>query len=414
MSKDYFRFGSNHRKRFPVGGPLDWVQILQQQAAWSSNNKAENRLTPQQAIELYDNAPLHQIMAAAMERRKSMHPEGTVTYLIDRNINYTNICTINCQFCSFYRPPNHPETYTQTFEEISARVLELEQIGGSRILMQGGVNPELPISWYQELISDLVKHHPTIALDCFSPIEIEGIAEVSGLSTLEVLQNFQSAGMHGLPGGGAEMLVESVRKDVSPKKGLPENWLKVMQEAQSLGLTTSATNVFGFGEGAAERVEHMRKLRQLQDHSLEKYSIGFTSFIAWPVQLEVNSFGRRNRGQNKFELGAGSSEYLRHVAVSRLFFDNIENIQSSWPTMGISVAQMALLGGANDIGSTMMEENVVSASGTTKLSASEEELQDLILRAGFRPKRRDSDYNILPTEIVAAEVSSMKAPTPVQ
>ncbi len=414
MSKDYFRFGSNHRKRFPVGGPLDWVQILQQQAAWSSNNKAENRLTPQQAIELYDNAPLHQIMAAAMERRKSMHPEGTVTYLIDRNINYTNICTINCQFCSFYRPPNHPETYTQTFEEISARVLELEQIGGSRILMQGGVNPELPISWYQELISDLVKHHPTIALDCFSPIEIEGIAEVSGLSTLEVLQNFQSAGMHGLPGGGAEMLVESVRKDVSPKKGLPENWLKVMQEAQSLGLTTSATNVFGFGEGAAERVEHMRKLRQLQDHSLEKYSIGFTSFIAWPVQLEVNSFGRRNRGQNKFELGAGSSEYLRHVAVSRLFFDNIENIQSSWPTMGISVAQMALLGGANDIGSTMMEENVVSASGTTKLSASEEELQDVILRAGFRPKRRDSDYNILPTEIVAAEVSSMKAPTPIQ
>ncbi|MBT5254551.1 MAG: CofH family radical SAM protein [Euryarchaeota archaeon] len=353
-------------------------------------------------------------MAAAMERRKSMHPEGTVTYLIDRNINYTNICTINCQFCSFYRPPNHPETYTQTFEEISARVLELEQIGGSRILMQGGVNPELPISWYQELISDLVKHHPTIALDCFSPIEIEGIAEVSGLSTLEVLQNFQSAGMHGLPGGGAEMLVESVRKDVSPKKGLPENWLKVMQEAQSLGLTTSATNVFGFGEGAAERVEHMRKLRQLQDHSLEKYSIGFTSFIAWPVQLEVNSFGRRNRGQNKFELGAGSSEYLRHVAVSRLFFDNIENIQSSWPTMGISVAQMALLGGANDIGSTMMEENVVSASGTTKLSASEEELQDVILRAGFRPKRRDSDYNILPTEIVAAEVSSMKAPTPIQ
>jgi len=414
LSKDHFRFGSNYRKRFPVGGPLDWVHILQQQANWSVSEKSQYRLTSQQATELYDNAPLHQLMAAAMERRKSMHPEGTVTYLIDRNINYTNICTINCQFCSFYRPPNHSETYTQTFEEISARVVELEQIGGSRILMQGGVNPELPISWYQELISDLVKHHPTIALDCFSPIEIEGIAEVSGLSTLEVLQNFQSAGMHGLPGGGAEMLVESVRKDVSPKKGLPENWLKVMQEAQSLGLTTSATNVFGFGEGAAERVEHMRKLRQLQDHSLEKYSIGFTSFIAWPVQLEVNSFGRRNRGQNKFELGAGSSEYLRHVAVSRLFFDNIENIQSSWPTMGISVAQMALLGGANDIGSTMMEENVVSASGTTKLSASEEELQDVILRAGFRPKRRDSDYNILPTEIVAAEVSSMKAPTPIQ
>jgi len=393
---------------------LDWIQILQQQAEWSSDNKSENRLTSQQAIELYDNAPLHQLMAAAMERRKAIHPEGNVTYLIDRNINYTNICTINCQFCSFYRPPNHPETYTQTFEEISARIVELEQIGGSRILMQGGVNPDLPISWYQELITSLRKHHPTIALDCFSPIEIEGIADVSGLTTLEVLTKFQSVGMHGLPGGGAEMLVESVRKDVSPKKGLPENWLKVMKEAQSLGLTTSATNVFGFGEGATERVEHMRRIRELQDQSLELYNIGFTSFIAWPVQLEVNSFGRRNRGQNKFELGAGSSEYLRHVAVSRLFFDNIENIQSSWPTMGVSVAQMALMGGANDIGSTMMEENVVSASGTTKLSASEKELQDVIIRAGFRPAIRDSDYNLLPTTLVAVEVTSLKAPTPIQ
>jgi cyclic dehypoxanthinyl futalosine synthase len=187
-----------------------------------------------------------------------------------------------------------------------------------------------------------------------------------------------------------------------------------MQEAQSLGLTTSATNVFGFGEGANERVEHMLRIRELQDQSLQQYNLGFTSFIAWPVQLEVNSFGKRNKGQNKFELGAGSSEYLRHVAVSRLFLDNIENIQSSWPTMGVAVAQMALLGGANDVGSTMMEENVVSASGTTKLSASEEELQDVIFRAGFQPKRRDSDYNLLPTSILTAEVSSMKAPTPIQ
>ena len=393
---------------------LDWAQILKQQANWSKTNSSEYRLTPEQGIELYDNAPLHQLMAAAMARRKSMHPEGDVTYLIDRNINYTNVCTINCQFCSFYRPPNHPETYTQTFEEISARIVELEQIGGSRILMQGGVNPELPIKWYQDLITALVTSHPTIDLDCFSPIEIEGIADVSGLTTLEVLKKFQSVGMHGLPGGGAEMLVESVRNDVSPKKGLPKNWLRVMQEAQSLGLTTSATNVIGFGEGANERVEHMLRIRELQDQSLQQYDLGFTSFIAWPVQLEVNSFGKRNKGQNKFELGAGSSEYLRHVAVSRLFLDNIENIQSSWPTMGVAVAQMALLGGANDVGSTMMEENVVSASGTTKLSASEEELQDLIFRAGFQPKRRDSDYNLLPTSILTAEASSMKAPTPIQ
>ena len=161
----------------------------------------------------------------------------------------------------------------------------MEQIGGSRILMQGGVNPELPIKWYHDLISALVANHPTIDLDCFSPIEIEGISDVSGLTTLEVLKKFQSVGMHGLPGGGAEMLVESVRNDVSPKKGLPKNWLRVMQEAQSLGLTTSATNVFGFGEGANERVEHMLRIRELQDQSLQQYDLGFTSFIAWPVQL---------------------------------------------------------------------------------------------------------------------------------
>lgn len=393
---------------------LQWLDILQQQAKWSIEQKSDYRLSTEDAIELYQNAPLHQLMAAAMDRRKAMHPQGYVTYLIDRNINYTNVCTINCQFCSFYRPPNHPETYTQTFAEISARIVELEQIGGSRILMQGGVNPELSIQWYQDLIAALLETHPSIDLDCFSPIEIEGIAEVSGLTTLEVLKKFQSVGMHGLPGGGAEMLVESVRKDVSPKKGLPKNWLRVMQEAQSLGLTTSATNVIGFGEGASERIEHMDKLRQLQDNSQQQYDIGFTSFIAWPVQLESNSFGKRNRGQNKFELGAGSSEYLRHVAVSRLFFDNIDNIQASWPTMGISIAQMALLGGANDIGSTMMEENVVSASGTTKLSAGEDELQEVIIRAGFKPIRRDSDYNLLDTTILCGEVSTLKAATPLQ
>jgi len=329
-------------------------------------------------------------------------------------VNYTNVCTINCQFCSFYRPPGHDETYTQSFEDISQRVRELEEIGGSRILMQGGVNPDLEFSWYLELISYLVNNHPDIHLDCFSPIEIEGIAEVSGMSTLDVLKNFQSAGLHGLPGGGAEILVDDVRQDISPKKGSPDNWLRVMQEAQSIGLTTSATNVFGFGETLRQRVEHMGRIRDLQDDSLDNYDNGFTSFIAWPVQLESNSFGRRNRGQNKHLLGAGPTEYIRHVAVSRLFFDNIPSIQASWPTMGLGVAQMALLSGANDAGSTMMEENVVSASGTTKLSASEIELQNTILRAGFIPVKRDSDYNHLVTEIADAINQELSAPVPIQ
>jgi len=188
----------------------------------------------------------------------------------------------------------------------------------------------------------------------------------------------------------------------------------VMEEAQSLGLTTSATNVIGFGETNSQRIEHMRRLRELQDRSLKEYNTGFTSFIAWPVQLETNSFGRRNRGQNKYTLGAGSSEYLRHVAISRLFFDNIEHIQASWPTMGLAVSQMALLGGADDAGSTMMEENVVSASGTSKMDASEVELQSSIKRAGFTPQRRNSDYDHLQTVINPEAEKTLVAPVPRQ
>ena len=393
---------------------MDWSSILERQALWQADRFLEFRLSELEAIELYTNAPLHQLMNAAHMRRNAMHGPEKVTYLIDRNINYTNVCTINCQFCSFYRPPGHEETYTQTTDEISERIRELEDIEGVRILMQGGVNPELDFEWYEDLIRELCSRHPTIDIDCFSPIEIEGIAEVSQLTTLEVLKRLKEAGMHGLPGGGAEMLVEDVRKDVSPKKGSPLNWLRVMEEAQSLGLTTSATNVIGFGESFAQRVEHMRRIRDLQDSSLENHSSGFTSFIAWPVQLEVNSFGRRNRGQNKVELGSGSSEYLRHVAVSRLFLDSIPNIQSSWPTMGIKTAQLALFGGANDVGSTMMEENVVSASGTTKFQASERELQDVILRAGFSPQRRDSDYVLLDTPLKGTPTEGLASPTPVQ
>ena len=387
---------------------MSWNDIL------TSHMSSGDRLSPEDAVVLYRDAPLHALRNAANQRRIEINGNEEVTYLIDRNINYTNICTINCQFCSFYRPPGHDETYTQTIEEISQRVRELEEIEGTRILMQGGVNPELGIEYYTDLIQSLRDLHPTIDLDCFSPIEIEGIAEVTNSSTLEVLQKLKDAGMHGLPGGGAEMLVDDVRKDVSPKKGAPANWLRVMSEAQSLGLITSATNVFGFGEVFEDRIEHMRRIRELQDESIEKYSNGFTSFIAWPVQLENNTYGKRNKGRNKFELGAGPSEYLRHIAISRLFLDNIMHIQASWPTMGLSIAQMALLGGADDAGSTMMEENVVSASGTEKMEASEIELQDAIVRAGFRPLRRNSRYDILETPSPLTNRELLAAPPPSQ
>jgi len=385
----------------------DWKTILSEQLS----PEAE-RLTVEDATILYEKADINDLMFASLERRKRQVPGNVVTYLVDRNINYTNVCTINCQFCSFYRPPGHSEEYTQSFEEISQRITELEEIGGSRILMQGGVNPDLGLDWYLKLLSNIREKHPKISLDCFSPIEIEGIADVCELTTYEVLTKLKKSGMHGLPGGGAEMLVDDVRLDISPKKGSAENWLRVMSEAQELGLTTSATNVFGFGETEHHRILHMERIRELQDLAISNGRVGFTSFVAWPVQLENNSFGKRNRGRNKIELGAGPVEYLRHISVSRLFFDNIDHIQASWPTMGLGVAQMAILAGADDAGSTMMEENVVSASGTKKTLAKEEELQSSIIRAGFTPVKRDSDYNHLETKIL--NENKFIAPIPLQ
>ena len=384
----------------------DWRNILQ-----SQRSEDPPRLNVDDAVILYDSADINELMHAAMLRRRSQIPGNEVTYLVDRNVNYTNVCTINCQFCSFYRSPGHPEAYTQSTDEISDRLTELENIGGSRVLMQGGVHPQLPLEWYTELLRVLNSRHPSIALDCFSPIEIEGISDVCNIPTKEVLQHMKEAGLHGLPGGGAEMLVDDIRLDISPKKGSADNWLRVMQEAQELGLTTSATNVFGFGESNLHRVLHMDRVRRMQDDALSASREGFASFISWPVMLENNSFGSRNRGDNRIVLGAGPTEYLRHVAISRLFFDNIGHIQASWPTMGLEVAQMALLAGADDAGSTMMEENVVSASGTSKTEATEEELQRMILRAGFRPRKRDSDYVLLETNTIHEDLTS---PVPMQ
>jgi len=378
-----------------------WLAILEDQL-----QKDPPIMSVDDAAEIYSNAPLNELMYVAMERRKAQVPGTLVTYLIDRNINYTNICTINCHFCSFYRSPGHRDTYTQTVDQISERIAELERVGGSRILMQGGVNPALPFEWYTSLLEELTRRHPSISLDCFSPIEIEGISEVSGLTTLEVLSRFRESGLHGLPGGGAEMLVDNVRSGISPRKGSSQNWLRVMGEAQSLGLITSATNVFGFGESHFDRVEHMAKIRTLQDETISKGNPGFTSFISWPVMLENNAFGKIGRRRNSTGLGAGAVEYLRHLAVSRIFLNNVEHVQSSWPTMGLEVAQIALSAGADDIGSTMMEENVVSASGTTKTMASVEELERAILQSGFIPAIRDSEYNIL--DVSGVEENTLK------
>ena len=379
----------------------EWREILEAQIQMDSPV-----LSVDDAAEIYSNAPLNELMFVANERRKFQVPGNYVTYLIDRNINYTNVCTINCHFCSFYRSPGHKDSYTQTVDQISERIVELESVGGSRILMQGGVNPSLPFEWYTALLEELSRRHPKISLDCFSPIEIEGISEVSGLSTMEVLSRFRDSGLHGLPGGGAEMLVDNVRSGISPRKGSSDNWLRVMREAQTLGLITSATNVFGFGESHVERVEHMEKIRSLQSETVAQGNPGFTSFISWPVMLENNAFGKLGLRRNSTGLGAGAVEYLRHVSVSRIFMNNIDHIQSSWPTMGLEVAQIVLSGGADDIGSTMMEENVVSASGTTKTMASVDELERAILQSGFVPAVRDSEYNIL--NVLQQDLTTLK------
>jgi len=353
------------------------------------------RLSIDEAIEIYRDAELNDLAFVANERRRWLVPGNHVTYLVDRNINYTNVCNINCQFCSFYRQPGHPDSYTLTFEDISKKIAELEQLGGSRVLMQGGVNPVLPLQWYIDLIANIRLHHPGIALDCFSPIEIEGIADVSGMTTIDVLSILSDSGMHGLPGGGAEMLVDTVRNGISPLKGSADNWIRVMMEAQEIGLVTSATNVFGFGETIDDRVEHFDRIRTMQDNSYSNGLNGFTSFISWPVMLENNSLGRGNRGLNRHSLGAGAIDYLRHLAVSRIFFDNVPHIQASWPTMGMNVAQLGLLYGADDLGSTMMEENVVSSSGSDKSYATIDELRNTIISAGFEPMQRDSQYRIV-------------------
>ncbi len=347
------------------------------------------RLTPVEAVELYD-LPLFELAAAADAVRRLRTEPDTVTYLIDRNINYSNICTIACSFCGFYRTRRQADAYTLSFEEIGAKVAELEAVGGTRILMQGGVNPYLPFDWYLQLLAYLKTNHPNVRVEAFSPEEIKGMAHLTGMSSLKVLEELKRAGLDGLPGGGGEMLVDEVRRarHVAPARISADEWIDIMAEAQSLGLYTTATMVIGFGETVAQRVESMLRVRELQDASLASHGNAFSAFISWNLQSEGV------RIENKVP-SVGAFDYLQNLAVSRIFIDNVQNFQASWPTMGYKVAQTALHFGANDFGSTMLEENVVSQAGASHQSTSEAEIIRQIVDAGFRPKQRDSLYNIV-------------------
>jgi cyclic dehypoxanthinyl futalosine synthase len=341
---------------------------------------AGNRLTAADCAALLESDDIARIGVAADEVRKRKHPAGVVTYIIDRNINYTNVCNVVCTFCAFYRRPGKPDTYVRTVEEICEKIDETIALGGTGVLMQGGLHPDFGIEWYEDLLRTLHAKYPQMQLHSFSPPEIHNIHLISGLSYEEIMTRLKAAGLSSLPGGGGEILDDEVRKRVSTKCTTDE-WLAVMRATHRAGLRSTATMMFGIGDRLEHRVRHLERIRDLQDETA-----GFTAFIPWTFQRENTALGRRIKDEPT------GVDYLKMVAVSRLFLDNIEHIQSSWLTQGLRLGQVVLRFGADDMGSIMIEENVVSAAGAHN-EADERMLRYLIRTAGFHPQQRDILYN---------------------
>ena len=334
-------------------------------------------------LDLYKHAPLLELGALADARRRELHPEGVVTYIVDRNINYTNVCVADCGFCAFYRRPKHGEGYTLSFEQIGEKIEETKALGGVQILIQGGHNPYIPFEWYLELIRYIKRNHP-IHVHGFSPSEVDFWSTLYRMDAREVVRQLIAAGLDSIPGGGGEILVQRVRDVVAPKKAGADRWLEIMEIAHQEGLKTSCTMMFGIGETLEERLEHLVRLRDVQARTG-----GFTAFITWPLQPE-------NTPSMSQMPKTDAIEYLRTVAFSRLVLDNIPNIQASWVTMGMKVGQIALSYGCNDFGSLMIEENVVSAANTTYHTTTDE-IERLVRDAGFEPRRRRQDYQLIAT-----------------
>jgi cyclic dehypoxanthinyl futalosine synthase len=337
-------------------------------------------------LELYAHAPLLELGALADRKREALHPAGVVTYIVDRNINYTNVCVADCKFCAFYRRPKHTEGYVLSFEEIGRKIDEAKRLGAVQILMQGGHNPYIPFDWYLDLLRYIKSHHP-IHIHGFSPSEVDFFAMRFRMSVEEVIRALMGAGLDSIPGGGGEILVQEVRDRVARKKAGADRWLEVMEIAHRMGMKTSVTMMYGLGETLADRLEHLFRVREVQSRTG-----GFTAFITWPLQPEHTKM----EGTPKTD----AITYLRTVAMARLVLDNVPNLQASWVTMGLKVGQVSLRFGCNDFGSLMIEENVVSAAGTTH-AASIEEMRRHIVDAGFRPARRLQDYSIIPDERAA-------------
>jgi len=353
------------------------------------------RLTPEDCTALLESYDIAKIGAAADEIRKRQHPDNVVTYIIDRNINYTNVCNVVCTFCAFYRRPGAPDTYVRTLDEISEKIDETIALGGTGVLMQGGLHPDFGIEWYEDLLRTLSAKYPGFQLHCFSPPEIHNIHLISGLDYETIMRRLKDAGLYSLPGGGAEILDDEVRKRVATKCTTRE-WLDVMRAVHKVGLRSSATMMFGIGDTVEHRVRHLQRIRDLQDDTG-----GFFAFIPWTFQRENTALGRKIKEEPT------GMDYLKMLSVSRLFMDNIDNIQSSWLTQGLRLGQVALRFGANDMGSIMIEENVVSAAGAHN-RATEETLRYLIKEAGFIPRQRD----ILYERITAEQRAAMTTPRP--
>jgi len=347
-------------------------------------NKAGSgkRLTAEEGLTLLEQADLLTLGELANAARKRLHPERLVTFIVDRNINYTNICVNKCKFCAFYREADSPEAYVLSNEDIFKKIEETIAQGGTQILMQGGVHPELGITYFEELFSS-IKSRFTIQIHSLSPAEISYVARKADISILEALKRLRSAGLDSIPGGGAEILVDRVREKVSPNKIRWRDWAEVMKTAHNIGMLTTATMMFGGLETQKEIIEHLIRLREIQDETR-----GFSAFIPWTYQPGNTELGGRS---------ATAIEYLKTLALSRIMLDNFRNIQASWVTQGAKIAQVALEFGANDFGSTMIEENVVAAAGIS-FRMTRQEIINLIKDAGYVPAQRNTSYKIIKRE----------------
>src|ERR1700758_4635024 len=340
-------------------------------------------ITREQALDFFRSDDLIGLGMEADAQRRKLHPEGVVTYIIDRNINYTNFCTEYCTFCAFYRPLKGKmasEGYILDFETIYQKVAETVEMGGTGVLMQGGLHPDLKIEWFERLLTGIKQRFPQVWMHCFSASEILAIAEYSNLSVRDTIARLRDAGLASIPGGGAEILDDEVRHRIARLKCSTSDWVHVHRTAHELGMRTTATMMFGVGETFEHRVNHFQRLYELQEETG-----GFTAFIPWSFQPANTALGGRHWEE------ATAVEYLKVLAIARLYLSNFLNVQSSWVTQGLKVCQMGLRFGGNDVGSVMLEENVVRAAGVTNCTT-EEELRRIIRDAGFKPAQRDTLY----------------------